>query len=675
MRRLKIILQCRYLFKILAIIILLGDILYTNLNNITSKYSKDQNKFIGVVTKYELQENKLVLEVKSKEKLIVNYKYGDNIFNNLSYGDKILIKGSLKEPSVINIPNTFNYKNYLYNKRIHYIVEANSIDKLENNKNYLYTIKNELYKRINNLKSSNYIKTLLLGDNNLDKQINNSYRTNGISHLFSISGMHINFITSIIYFYLNRITHNRIIKHIIIDIFLIFYLILVGTSSLMRSTIMNLLFSINFILKINIKKTDILLITLIVSIIINPFIIYDIGFIYSYVISYFLTIYSFKLKSKSKIKNIISVTLLSFFISLPITIYSSYEINIISIFMNIILVPVVSIILFPLTILTLIFPILDNILYIITRMLENLSLYVSNIEITKIIFPKPNILFILVYYFLTIIIIKKKQYSYMLILLLIFHYLSPNLNYNMEITMFDVGQADSMLITYPHNKANILVDTGKTDYTMKNGIIPYLKSKGIRRIDYLIITHGDEDHIGGAKTLINNFKVDNIILNRGEYTELEIELINSSDKINIINNVNKIKIDNRYIYFLNNKIYNSENDNSIVLYFQHLKYKFLFMGDSSFVVEDYLLETYKLRDISILKVGHHGSSTSTTKEFVRTITPKISLISVGKNNYGHPSKEVLENLQSSIIYRTDKIGSINIKIYKKKVKIKKYKKE
>ena len=84
MRRLKIILQCRYLFKILAIIILLGDILYTNLNNITSKYSKDQNKFIGVVTKYELQENKLVLEVKSKEKLIVNYKYGDNIFNNLS---------------------------------------------------------------------------------------------------------------------------------------------------------------------------------------------------------------------------------------------------------------------------------------------------------------------------------------------------------------------------------------------------------------------------------------------------------------------------------------------------------------------------------------------------------------------------------------------------------------
>lgn len=187
--------------------------------------------------------------------------------------------------------------------------------------------------------------------------------------------------------------------------------------------------------------------------------------------------------------------------------------------------------------------------------------------------------------------------------------------------------------------------------------------------------HGDEDHIGGAKALINNFRVDNIILNRGEYSESEEQLINTAKNTNIINNVKKIKTNNNYIYFLNEKIYDNENDNSIVLYLQYLKYKFLFMGDSSFVVEDYLLENYNLRNISILKVGHHGSSTSTTKEFVGTIIPKISLISVGKNNYGHPSKEVLDNLQSSLIYRTDKLGSINIKIYKNKVKIKKYKKE
>lgn len=674
MRKLKIILKSRYLFKILAGLILLIDLAFINIHNFTSKYNIDETEFIGIVTNYELQESKLVLEIKGKEKLIVNYKYGNKKLNSLSYGDKILVKGILTEPKELNIPNTFNYKKYLNNKRIYYIVDAYSIDKLENNSNYLYTMKNEIYKRINNLKSSNYIKTLLLGDNTLNQEVNKSYRINGISHLFSISGMHISLITNIIYLYLNKVTYNKKIKYIIVDILLIFYLLLVGTPSLLRSAIMTILFSINSILKLNISKIDIMLITLIIAILINPFIIYDIGFIYSYIISFFLIISSSKIKNKKKIYKILSIPIISFLVSLPINIYNNYEINIISVIMNIILVPLMSAIIFPLTILTLIFPILDNLLYIITKLLENISLYVSNIELTKLIFPKPNIIFIIIYYILMIIIIKNKKYIHLLILMLIFHYQSPNLNFNMEITMFDVGQADSILITYPNNQTNILIDTGKTEYTMQNGIIPYLKSKGIKKIHYLIITHGDEDHIGGAITLVNNFKVDNIILNRGEFSKLEKQLMDNVKNTKIKNNVKKIKANNNYLYFLNEKIYQNENDNSLIIYFEHLKQKFLFMGDSTFVSEDYLLENYNIKNISILKVGHHGSSTSTTKEFVSTINPKISLISVGKNNYGHPTKEVLDNLQSSIIYRTDKMGSINIKVYKSKLKISKYKK-
>jgi len=227
LKKLKFLLQSKYLFKILTIIILFGNIIFTNLYHYKSKYNKDENEFIGIVTKIEIKEEKLILEITEKEKLIINYKYKNKILNNISYGDKILVKGKLKEPSVINIPNTFNYKKYLYNKKIYYIVEASSIYKLQNNSNVLYTIKNILYKRINNLKSGNYIKTLLLGNNTLDTEINNSYRTNGISHLFSISGMHISLITSIIYFYLNRVSHNKILKHLIINMFLILYLLLV----------------------------------------------------------------------------------------------------------------------------------------------------------------------------------------------------------------------------------------------------------------------------------------------------------------------------------------------------------------------------------------------------------------------------------------------------------------
>ena len=672
MRRLKIILQSRYLFKVLVIMFILGDIIFTNLYNFGSKYSEDDTTFIGIVTKYELNDNKLILEIKAKEKLIVNYKYGDKIFNNLSYGDKVLVKGVLEEPSTINIPNTFNYKKYLYNKKIYYTVEASSMDKLENNNNYLYTIKNILYKRINKLNSSNYIKTLLLGDSTISTEVNNSYRSNGISHLFSISGMHIGFITNIIYFYLNRVTHNKKLKYIINDIFLILYYLLVNTSSLLRSIIMNILFSFNFIFKLNIKKIDIMFITLIISIIINPFIIYDIGFIYSYLISFFLIMYSNKIKTKNKIYKTLSITLISFFVSLPITMYNSYEINIISILMNIILVPIMSIIVFPLTILTLFFPILDNILCFITNLLEDFSLFISNIELTKFIFSKPSVVVILIYYLLIIIVLNKRKYFYLLIILITVHYFSPYLNSNFEIMMFDIGQGDSILIKYPYNQGNILIDTGKNDYTMTNGIIPYLKSVGIRKIDYLIITHGDFDHMGEAINLVNNFKVEKVTFNCGSYNDLEKELIKVLDKKKIpyYSCIKELNIENNKLYFLNNKDYGNENDNSSVIYTELNNHKFLFMGDAGVEVEKYLLEKYNLQDIDILKVGHHGSKTSSSKEFINEINPKYSIISVGKNNrYGHPNKEVLENLDDSKIYRTDQDGSIMFKIKNNKLKI------
>ena len=236
--------------------------------------------------------------------------------------------------------------------------------------------------------------------------------------------------------------------------------------------------------------------------------------------------------------------------------------------------------------------------------------------------------------------------------------------------MIDVGEADSILIKYPYNQGNILVDTGRNNYTMTNGIIPYLKSAGVRKIHHLIISHGDLDHIGGALSLINNYNVENIILNKGDYSELEIELINNFNDINITDDIDKIKLGNRYMYFLNNKVYNNENDNSNVIYFEYLKYKFLFMGDSSITTEKEILNKYNLFDIDVLKVGHHGSKTSSSKEFISEINPKYSIISVGKNNrYGHPNKEVLNNLDNSKIYRTDKDGSIMFKIKNNKLKV------
>ena len=669
MKKLKMILQSRYIFKILTILSLIITIIYTKYYPFKSVFNTNDTEFIGIVEDYIIKDNQIKISLKSKERIIVTYKYTSKVFNNLSYGDKIKVTGVLKEPSTNNIFNNFNYKKYLYNKKIYYIIEASKIDKIQNNNNHIYTIKNLLYTRINSLKSSNYIKALLFGDNKLDKEIKTSYQINGISHLFSVSGFHINFITSIIYFYLDRVTYNKKIKYITVDIFLVLYLLLCNTTSLLRCTVMNILLSINHLLKLDIKKIDIVLLTLILCIIINPFIIYDIGFIYSYTISFFLILYKNKYKTNNKLLKIIYISLISFLVSLPINIYTSYEINFLSIILNIIIVPIVSLILLPLSLLTLIFPILDNILYLITSILEKISLYTSNINIFKQILSKPSIILIIIYYLVIILILSKNKHYYLILILLIFHKTIPLYNSNLEVVMFDVGEADSMLISTPSKKVNILIDTGRGIDI--NNIIIYLKSIGISKLNYLIITHGDEDHIGGALYLIDNFKVDNVILNKGDYTELEVELITHLKNKNIkyTNNINKIPLLGSYMYLLNTKKFSNENDNSIVTYFEYQKYKFLFMGDSSSKTEEYLINNYNLTNISFLKVGHHGSNTSSSPLFINKITPKVSLISVGRNNfYHHPNKEVLTNLSNSVIYRTDINKSIKIKI-NNKVKI------
>lgn len=668
MKRLRHILQSKHLIKIITIIIFIITLLYTNYYPFKSKYTKDDKEFIGIVTKYEVKEDKITIEIKAKEKLLITYKYQDKEFNNLSYGDKIKVKGTLITPSKNTNQNTFNYQKYLYYKKIYYLVEATSINKIANNNNYLYTIKNTLYQKIDKLKSSNYIKTLLFCDNTLSKEIKESYRINGISHLFSVSGMHINFFVSIIYLYLNKITYNKRIKYLITNIFIITYLMLFPSSSLLRSAVMSILYSINYLLKLKIKKIDILLLTLGVSLLINPFIIYDLGYIYSYTITFFLVLSSSTLKKKNKINKIIYISLLSFLVSIPITIYNSYEINIISILLNIILVPIISIIILPLTILTYIFPILDSILYLFTNTLETISLFISKINITKIIFPKPSLLIIVLYYIIFLLSYQNKKYFYLNIILLIIIYISPYLNSNFEVVMFEVGEADCHLIKYPYNKNTILIDTGKNEYKIKNEVIPYLKSIGIKKIDYLIITHGDEDHIGGSITLINNFQVKNVILNKGTFTDIEKELIKNLNKKKIPYqiNINKINLSNHTIYLLNNTKYNNENDNSIITYFTYQKYKFLYMGDASINTEDNLLENYNLNNISILKVGHHGSNTSSSKDFISQINPSISLISVGKNNiYHHPNKEVINNLSKSRIYRTDINNMVKLTINSK----------
>ncbi len=168
--------------------------------------------------------------------------------------------------------------------------------------------------------------------------------------------------------------------------------------------------------------------------------------------------------------------------------------------------------------------------------------------------------------------------------------------------------------------------------------------------------HGDYDHMGEVINLVNDFKVDNVIFNCGEYNDLENELINVLDKkhIEYYSCIKELNIDEYKLQFLNTVEYDNENDNSSVIYLNYNNYKFLFMGDASTTREKDILEKYNLNNIDVLKIGHHGSKTSSSKTFIDKISPKYSIISVGKNNrYGHPNDSVLNNLEDSKIFRTD----------------------
>ena len=178
--------------------------------------------------------------------------------------------------------------------------------------------------------------------------------------------------------------------------------------------------------------------------------------------------------------------------------------------------------------------------------------------------------------------------------------------------------------------------------------------------------------MGEAIDLVNNFKVEKVIFNCGPYNDLEKELIKVLDKkkIKYYSCIKELNVNKNKLYFLQTKEYDNENNNSNVIYTELSGYKFMFMGDAGVTTEKEIMNKYNLSNIDVLKVGHHGSKTSSSEEFIGEINPKYSIISVGKNNrYGHPNKEVLENLKESKIYRTDQDGSIMFKIKNNKLKI------
>ena len=656
-------------FKILIVLTSIYTI-YIVYNNIyKTNYKLEDNYIEGIIDYISIKDDKVTLEIKGKDRILVNLYKLTNF--NFELGDRVKIKGTLKIPSDNSNFNLFNYNHYLKSKKIYFVMTGNSIKLINKNRNILYKIKNFITKRIEKIKNSEYLKMFILGDTkDLDKNIYNSYKENGITHLFAISGMHISLLSAII------LKLSKSYK--ITIIFLIFYLFLARfTPSVIRATFLFILLYFNKKFNLKFKSYEVLILIFCVMLIYNPYYIYNVGFIFSFLISFNLMIFSKYLQNLKYFKSLFFTSLISFISGLPIMINNYFSINLLSIILNMFFVPFVSIIIFPFSLITFIFSFLSPIYSLLIYILEYISIFCSKINILEFIFCKINIFILIVYLLLSFFSLKlffNKRY-YLLIIYIFILFIHTNYNYfssEQSITMLDIGQGDSILLKLKNK--NILIDTGGNyDYNLSdNVIIPYLKSKGIKKIDYLILTHGDYDHMGEAINLVNNYKVEKVIFNCGGYNKSENKLINLLNKKNIKYDkcIIELNIENNKLLFLNTKDFNNENDNSSVIYLNLNNYKILFMGDASITTENEILKKYNLSNIDVLKVGHHGSRTSSGKEFINKIKPKYSIISVGANNkFKHPNKEALDNLSDSKIYRTDLNGSIMIKIKNNKLKI------
>lgn len=587
------------------------------------------------------------------------------------------------------------------------------------------------------------IKGIIFGDSSdIEEEIQENFRISSISHVLAVSGMHVSYLVIGIQLFLKSIIGKRKTRFITI-VFLIFYMFITGFSpSVVRASMMSILLIGGEILYRKNDIWTSMAISLFLILIYNPFLIENIGLQLSYIgtmgimilhKSVFSFLKNIKIKNKkwkykfnrkaiffiSKIKEILAVTLSAQLAIFPIMIYHFNLFGVYFLISNLL----VSVMIGPIIIFSTIFIVssfiynpISKVICIVLKLLIQMLIIISNLAklpFSKLYLSTPKIWMILLYYILIItfnfiyclytspklnntqvrvrnlialakykIFLNKKKSIIKIFIIILLFFLFQFIPKNLEINFVDVGQGDCTFIVTPRNKT-ILIDGGGSSSDEfdvgKSTLLPYILDKGYTKIDYIFISHFDQDHVGGILTILQEIKVKKVIISKQEENSENyqkfLEIIKEKGvSVAIVKMGDRVKIENG-IYFdilwpTSEQIQeNKLNNNSLVMKMYYHNFSVLFTGDIEKEAEKKILETYKSEKnklvSNVLKVAHHGSKTSTIKEFLDTVNPQIALIGVGKNNmFHHPSEENIDKLKEyrAIIYRTDERGEITIRV-------------
>ena len=597
-------------------------------------------RLIIIYNNYEYKnvDNYLVILNKENYVILINNKLQQFVSYDLlelNMFSVLQIEGNYKQLIQNSNFDLFSFKDYLSYRNIEYELEVIGYRVLSD----VDTFKPKLIEFLLNgldKQSSSVINMLIFG-NKEDKELYNKLINLGVVQLFVVSGFHFNALEQV----LVRIKVKWI--NILIFILFAFYLYILDFQiAAFRAFLMICMKLLSKYLKILNNFMSYLLV-LSLFLIINPFYIYHQGFILSFFLT-FILIFIKEIKIKKLYKSFIV-----YLCALPIIISMNNEINVFSFLFQLVLTPIITLLFFS-SLITLIFKFLSP-LYLVLVNIFILIVNIFDFIPSMIIIKSFNFIELLLYFLLILIIIyllaikynkKVGIYACFLSLLFAFKYNYCFIFEQESVVFFDVGQGDCTLINLGNNKGHILIDTGGNinyDYATKV-IIPYLNANGIKKLDYVLITHDDYDHNGSLESLVKNYNVNKVLdwsyLKELEYKRFKIEKLNYGSN------------------------YNEDNEKSGVFYFEIFNKSFLIMGDASKRVEEEIMNKYSL-DIDYLRIGHHGSNTSSGLDFLKNIDCNNAIISVGKyNNYGHPHNEVIDNLNklNYNVYRTDLHGMI-----------------
>lgn len=522
-----------------------------------------------------------------------------------------------------------------------------------------------------------------------EKQLEH-FREVGIYHLLAISGTHVTALVGIIFYTLNKFKCPIFFIKGIIFALLPLYAIYTGmVPSALRAVLMTLIFLL-LPKKLYNQSINILCVVFVLLTLISPQIIYNIGFQFSFFIT-FCILFSIPIfKGAHIIKSTIFISIIAQLSSFIISAVHFNQIQWIGIIANLFFVPFYTFLLFPITLIYFValhfpfklIPLTKCVNALIFIHDDFISIFMK-FSTFKWYTPELSTFYIAIAVFLifvALIIFVHKRYILFLIILVLLFFIVTILpkSTDYRLTMLNVNQGDAILFE-TDKQESVLIDTGgilthkgeANTYTLsKRRILPTLKKHGLTKINYLIITHPHVDHMGELSYLMEKYQFDHIIINANSFSFEQLKRLSSlckiyQTKLLDFKTINHLVLSKANIRLLDATIQNSDdlNEHSIITYIQYNQFKILLMGDASIHNESLLLNKYKISNLDILKVGHHGSKTSSSANFLKLIHPKISLISVGQNNrYKLPNIELINRLKAirSKIYMTSQSGEVTI---------------